>query len=139
MSDAPGPHFTVGEAYSSEIKDVVGRWLSQRMSKAQPGEDALLLNNEGKPMTTKAIYKVVTDLGSKAGVSINPHRLRDSFGTKMLESDVPVERIMRMMGHTRREQTLSYARVMDHTLKDSHDAVMNPLLHHLVSGPIDRP
>lgn len=125
--------------YSSEMKEIVGRWLTQRMKKAVTGEDALLLNNEGRPMTTASIYKVVTDLGAKAGVTINPHRLRDSFGTKLLESDVPVERIMRMMGHTQKSQTLAYARVMDHTLKDSHDAVMNPLLHALINGPIDRP
>ena len=120
--------------YAQEIKDVVMRWVSLRMQKQQAGVDALLVGTDGNPMTKAAIYKVVSDLGDRAGVTINPHRLRDSFGTKMLESDVPVERIMKMMGHTQRSQTLSYARVNDHTLKTSHDNVMNPLLHRLVSG-----
>lgn len=122
--------------YGDEIKEIVGRWIGQRMKKAQVGVDSLLVDSQGGPMSSKAIYKVITDLGDRAGVTINPHRLRDSFGTKLLESDVPVERIMRMMGHTRREQTLAYARVMDQTLKDSHDAVMNPILHNLVNGPL---
>lgn len=125
--------------YSDEIKEIVTRWLSQRGSKAVTGDDTLLIDSYGKGMTTASIYKIVTDLGTRAGVSINPHRLRDSFGTKMLESDVPVERIMKMMGHTQRSQTLAYARVMDHTLKTSHDEVMNPLLHQLVSGPLTKP
>jgi site-specific recombinase XerD len=125
--------------YATEMKEIVARWLGQRAKKAIPGEDALLIDHQGQPMRSAVIYKVVTELGARAGVAINPHRLRDSFGTKLLENDVPVERVMKMMGHTQRAQTLAYAKVMDHTLKSSHDAVMNPLLHRLVNEPIDKP
>lgn len=122
--------------YADEMKQIVQRWLTQRSSKAIPGVDALLIDSHGKELSTAMIYKIVTELGQRAGVSINPHRLRDSFGTKLLESDVPVERIMKMMGHSQRAQTLAYARVMDHTLKSSHDAVMNPLIQKLLGGPL---
>jgi site-specific recombinase XerD len=122
--------------YADEMKQIVQRWLIQRSSKAVVGVDSLLIDSHGKELSTAMIYKIVTELGQRAGVSINPHRLRDSFGTKLLESDVPVERIMKMMGHTQRAQTLAYARVKDHTLKSSHDAVMNPLIQKLLGGSL---
>lgn len=120
--------------YGNEVKDVVSRWLTQRGRKAIPEVDSLLIEQSGQPLSNKMVYKIITELGARAGVHINPHRLRDSFGTKMLESDVPVERIMKMMGHTQRSQTLAYARVNDHTLKSSHDEAMAPLLKKLVGG-----
>lgn len=120
--------------YSDEMKQVVQRWLIHRAKKATPGEDALLIDQQGQPLSTKMIYKIVTDTGTRAGITINPHRLRDSFGTKLLDSDVPVERIMKMMGHTQRAQTMAYARVNDPKLKESHDSVMNPLINQLIGG-----
>lgn len=120
--------------YADEMKQIVQRWLIQRARKAVPGEDALLIDQEGKPLSSQMIRKIVTECGQRAGITINPHRLRDSFGTKLLDNDVPVERIMKMMGHTQRSQTLAYARVNDPKLKESHDAVMNPLLSALVGG-----
>lgn len=120
--------------YAEEIKAIVIRWLNHRSGKAMSINDSLLIDTYGRQMSIPAIRKVITDLGDRAGVPINPHRLRDSFGTKLLESDVPVERIMKMMGHTQRAQTLAYARVNDHTLKSSHDAVMAPLLRRLTNA-----
>jgi site-specific recombinase XerD len=122
--------------YADEMKQIVQRWLLVRAKNAVAGEDALLIDSHGKALSPAMVYKIVTELGQRAGVTINPHRLRDSFGTKLLESDVPVERIMKMMGHTQRAQTLAYARVNDHTLKASHDAVMNPLIHKLLGGSL---
>lgn len=120
--------------YGEETKDVVSRWLAQRAKKAVPEVDSLLIDSHGKPLSRAMVYKIIVELGQRAGVQINPHRLRDSFGTKMLESDVPIERIMKMMGHTQRAQTLAYARVNDQTLKSSHDEVMQPLIKKLVGG-----
>jgi site-specific recombinase XerD len=122
--------------YSDEMKQVVGRWLRIRSTKAKIGEDALLIDHSGKPLNQHAIRKIITELGRRAGVDVNPHRLRDTFGTTMLDNDVPVERIQKMMGHTRREQTLAYSRVNDPKIKESHDAVMNPLIKTLLGGKV---
>lgn len=122
--------------YGSELKQVVTRWLFVRTTYSAFGEDALLIDRQGKPMTLHLIRKNITDLGARAGVAINPHRLRDTFGTTMLDNDVPVERIMKMMGHTTRAQTLAYARVNDPKLAESHEQVMTPLLNKLLGGEL---
>ncbi len=122
--------------YGDELKTVVQRYLAQRGKHAVISDDSLLIDQNGKQMSNQMIYKIITELGARAGVSINPHRLRDTFGTTMLDNDVEVERIMKMMGHTQRKQTLQYARVNDHKVKESHDEVMNPLIHRLLGGEL---
>jgi len=120
--------------YADEMKQVVNRWLIQRAKKALPGQDSLFIDSNGQTLSEDMVRKIVTELGQRAGVTINPHRLRDSFGTKMLDNDVPVERIMKMMGHTQRAQTMAYSRVNDPKLKESHDKVINPLISQLTRG-----
>lgn len=120
--------------YGDELKAIVQRWLIVRATKAKIGEDALFIDVHGNPLTAHALRKVITDLGKAAGIQINPHRLRDTFGTTMLDNDVPVEQIMKMMGHTQRQQTLAYSRVHDHKIKESHDRVVNPLITKLLGG-----
>lgn len=121
--------------YSQEMKNVVQRYLIQRGQRPNlPGVSNLLIDQQGNELSIEAIRKIVTDLGARAGVTINPHRMRDTFGTKMLDADVPVERIMVMLGHTQRSQTLAYSRLNDPKLKESHDAVMDPLIKKLTGG-----
>lgn len=122
--------------FSSEMKQVVARWLVHRSRHQIPGDDSLLIDQQGHQMSDGMVYKIVTELGQRASVRINPHRLRDTFGTIMLDNDVPVERIMKMMGHTNRTQTLAYSRVNEPKVKESHDEVMNPLLHKLLGGEL---
>lgn len=120
--------------YSEEMKGVVLRWLIHRGEKAIPGEDALFIDQQGKPQSQHMLRKIVTDCGRRAGVTINPHRLRDTYATTLLDNDVPIERIMRLLGHSSEKQVLAYARVNDPKLKQSHDAVMSPLLNRLLGG-----
>ena len=122
--------------YGTEIKQVVHRWLTHRAKFAILEEDALIIDQQGKRLRAPVVYKIVTELGVRAGISINPHRLRDSFGTMMLDNDVSVERLMKLMGHSQRSQTLAYARVNDHKVKEEHDRVINPLIHKLLGGQL---
>lgn len=122
--------------YGAQLKTVVNRWLAQRSKSAVPGEDSLLIDQQGRPLSAHMIRKIVTELGNRAGITINPHRLRDTFGTTMLDNDVEIERIMKLMGHTQRSQTLAYARVNDRKLRESHDRVMEPLIGKLLGGEL---
>lgn len=118
--------------YGDAMKKVVLRYLNHRTKYAKVGSDSLLIDRQGKQLSLDMIYQIVVELGKRAHVTINPHRLRDTFGTKMLDNDVPVERLMKMMGHTQREATLAYARVADRKVKEEHDRVINPLIDQLI-------
>lgn len=120
--------------FGDEMKQVVNRYLNHRVRK--PGEDALLVDQYGNQLSQDMIYRTVVELGSRANVTINPHRLRDTCGTILLDEDVPVERIMKILGHTQRAQTMAYSRVNEPKVKESHDAVMNPLFQKLLGGKL---
>lgn len=121
--------------YTTPIKDTVGRYLRSRSQYLKPGEDALLIDQQGRPISIETVRKVVTDLGKAAGVDVNPHRLRDSFGTDAINSDMPVERISKIMGHTNLKQTLAYSDINNRSLFESHDTAMSPRLNRLLGRP----
>lgn len=114
--------------YTPEMKKIVARYLVNRAKNAQPGEDALLISTVGDRLTLNSISRIINDLGDKAGIPINPHRLRDSCGTFLLDSDVPAERVQKILGHANLKQTLSYSRVNDHKVKESLEDAMDPKL-----------
>lgn len=120
--------------YSPEIKKVFTRWITNRSRNAVVGEDALIITSTGRRMPDRAIADIISDLGVSAGVRVNAHRLRDTCGTNLLDADVPVERVMKILGHTNTKQTLAYARVNDHKVKESHEVAMDPLLANLFSS-----
>jgi site-specific recombinase XerD len=118
--------------YAEVMKDSVQRYLRHRGRHAKIGEDALLIDQDGKRLSIDMIRKIISELGQRAGVAVNPHRLRDTCGTNLLDDDVPIERVMKILGHTNVAQTRSYARVNDHKVKESHDASMNVRLNSLL-------
>ena len=120
--------------YGSEVKLVVQRWLNVRSQHGTYADDALLIDSQGGRLSIQMMRRIVTECGTRAGLSMNPHRLRDSFGTTMMDHDVQVEHIMKLMGHTQRSQTLAYARINDPKLLQSHERVMSPLVAKLLSG-----
>lgn len=114
--------------FSPEMKRIFQRWSAARMQFAIPGEDALIINTQGKRLNKNQISDLVAALGAKAGVAVNAHRLRDTCGTNLLDSDVPVERVMKILGHSNVKRTLEYSRVNDHKVAESHEAAMDPRL-----------
>lgn len=118
--------------YSKAMKAVVNRWLHVRAKYGALGEDALLIDQQGKRLSIDMIRKIVTELGVRANIPVNPHRLRDTCGTNLLDDDVPVERVMKILGHTNQAQTLAYSRVSDPAVKRSHDESMDRRLDTLL-------
>jgi integrase/recombinase XerC len=123
--------------YTPEMKKIFTRWSTNRERGAVLGEDALIIASNGRRMPTHHIAKIIYDLGERAGIQVNPHRLRDTCGTHLLDADVPVERVMTILGHATIEQTLAYSRVNDHKVKESLEQAMDPRLHQLFSNTKD--
>lgn len=121
--------------YTDPIKDVIGRYMRTRGTHAKPGEDALLIDTQGRGISIETVRRVVTDLGKAAGVDVNPHRLRDTFGTDAINSDMPLERIGKIMGHTSQKQTLAYSEINNRSLYEAHDTAMSPRLNRLLGKP----
>lgn len=120
--------------YNAEMKRIYMRWLANRARHAKPGEDALIISTTGERMQKEHISRVISELGLRAGIDINAHRLRDTCGTNLLDDDVPVERVMEILGHKRIQQTLAYSKVNQRKVAESHAASMGPRLAGLFSN-----
>lgn len=123
--------------YGDTEKLVITRWLRHRAKVATYDEQALLLGRSGKRLTTQQVWEVITALGKRVNVEVNPHRFRDTLGTTMLDNDVPVEVVMKLLGHSSREQTLAYSRLNDPVVARAHERVMRERLTSLLrfDGP----
>lgn len=118
--------------YGDVEKQVVLRWLRHRARYVQQGEDALLVNRRGVRISRQRVEEVITGLGKRAGVTLTPHRFRDTLGTGLLDQGVPVEVAMKLLGHTNREQTMAYSRVSDPVVAKAHEEVVSEGLRKLL-------
>jgi site-specific recombinase XerD len=90
-------------AYGPLPKASAGRWLRHRGVHAKFGEDALLIDQSGGRLSVDRIRAIVVDCGVRGGVTISPHRLSDTLGASLVDTTLPVERIMRLMGYADRD------------------------------------
>jgi len=126
--------------YSGAAKQSVISYLGPRAREAKEGEVALLIEaTRGGRLSLRRIREIITTLGERAGVTINPHRLRDSFGTKMANSGAELKHVQVLMGHSQLSMTLDYVDILDDPIVASHERIMGPLLDKLTSGPLPLP
>jgi integrase len=64
-----------------------------------------------------ADLRITDELGRP--VWITPHQLRHTFGTRMINRDVPQHIVQQLMDHTSADMTAHYARLNDKTVRDA--------------------
>jgi integrase len=70
------------------------------------------------------IRQLLTRVGKRVGIEMAiMHRLRDTFGTRLADKGVPVDRIKKLMGHKSIEMTLRYVETREHHLRDAIAAI----------------
>jgi len=78
-----------------------------------------------KPISTKQLHRVVAEAAQAAGIAkrVNPHTLRHSFATHLLEDGTDIRIIQALLGHAKLENTAFYTKVATKTVR----AVTSPL------------
>ncbi|MBI9047075.1 MAG: tyrosine-type recombinase/integrase [Anaerolineaceae bacterium] len=89
-------------------------YLVERTSSSS---DHVFLSYQGNGMSTTAIHKRLMKYRSESGVHLTAHRLRHSFANDLLNADVPVTTIQKLMGHRWLETTQVYVQANDHQVK----------------------
>jgi len=74
-------------------------------------EERLFIGQRGNGLTPSAIWRVVKQYGQRAGLTISPHTLRHTFGTRLARSkEVDLVTVATMMGHESLDTTAIYTR-----------------------------
>nr|WP_304187966.1 tyrosine recombinase XerC [Hafnia alvei] len=130
MNMASGEVWVMGKG-SKERKLPIGRtaihWLEQWLPLREiydPVDDAVFVSKQGKRISVRSVQKRFAEWGVKQGVTshINPHKLRHSFATHMLESSGDLRAVQELLGHANLTTTQIYTHLDFQHLAKVYDA-----------------
>ncbi|MBV8045389.1 tyrosine recombinase XerC [Pluralibacter sp.] len=87
-------------------------------------EEALFLSKLGKRISTRNVQKRFAEWGIRQGLNshVNPHKLRHSFATHMLESSGDLRGVQELLGHANLSTTQIYTHLDFQHLASVYDA-----------------
>lgn len=87
----------------------IHEWLKVR-ALFNPKDDALFVSQLGNRISTRAIQKRLETWGIRQGLNshLNPHKLRHSFATHMLEASADLRAVQELLGHSNLSTTQIY-------------------------------
>ena len=74
-------------------------------------------------LSPRAIELIIKKISTRSSVSAFPHKLRHTFATAGLRGGMPLERLQQLMGHSKPETTLIYAKLDRTDLQREHQRV----------------
>lgn len=102
----------------------VAKWLDlgrPRMVSPAGDDRALFLSRKGVRIDRTEVYRVVRDLGVRAGVGqISPHTLRHSYATHLLEGGADLRSVQELLGHSALATTQHYTHVTTEHLRSAY-------------------
>jgi site-specific recombinase XerD len=78
-------------------------------------------------LSTTAIHKRLMRYREQAGLSLTAHRLRHSFANDLLNAEVPITTIQKLMGHRWIESTQAYVQANDQQIREDYYAACQTL------------
>jgi integrase/recombinase XerC len=105
-------------------QNAINDWVLER-DKLPTHDNALFVNLRGNRITTRSVQERIKNIALMQGLPpVNPHMLRHSFATHLLESSGDLRSIQELLGHSSLSTTQIYTRLdYQHLMKvyeDSH-------------------
>jgi site-specific recombinase XerD len=96
-------------------------WLAVRPPVA---DSAIFLNDRAQPVTANGVEWILNQYGAQLGLHLTPHRLRHTFARRLIEAQMPVESLARLMGHAQISTTQIYLAGADPALRQTFERAM---------------
>lgn len=100
---------------------VVARWLALMPGKT---DSPLCPNARGKRLTVNGLQDRLRHAAEKAGVSVTCHQLRHTYARHLVEHDLPVTTLSKLLGHACLSTTQIYLTGADPHVRDAYTAAM---------------
>jgi site-specific recombinase XerD len=133
IEDAKGRHDRVVYLSPTCVQALQRYLAGQPLAAAAP----LLCHPTGQPVTYRWVQYQVHRWGEEAGVpGVSCHRLRHTFASRLINLDVPITTIQRLLGHHDLRTTQRYAHVLDKTAQQQYHDAMARIEQALSLAPI---
>jgi len=99
---------------TQEVLQQVQIWLANRQSSHS---QKLFLNQHGRPLSVSGVQFRLKQYCQKAGVQLTAHQLRHTYARRLVENDMPVESLAKLLGHNQLTTTQRYIDGADPTLR----------------------
>ncbi len=109
---------------SPQAETALHSYLAER---PEATSDFVFLSYQLDGLSTTAIHKRLMRYRERSGVQLTAHRLRHSFANDLIEADVPVTTIQKLLGHRWLESTQTYVQANDRQVKDDFYAACQKL------------
>jgi integrase len=103
-------------------------WLAVR---PKSRDSAVFLNRFGKHLTVTGIQDRLAHYCREAGLWLTCHQFRHTFGRQMVEANMPVTTIQKLLGHRQLATTEIYLNISDPQVQADYEAAMRKLVEQL--------
>jgi integrase/recombinase XerD len=107
--------------FGEEAADWLSRYLEEgRPALAKSRSDRVFLNQAGKGISRKGIWKRFDGLRDASGVAAKVHTFRHSFATHLLAGGADLRTVQELLGHSDISTTQIYTHIDPESLQDYH-------------------
>src|SRR5699024_8693740 len=105
-----------GQFAENALKTYIRDGRKVREAKAKSSTDTVFLNARGNPLTARGMRMILNKIVEEAAltVHVNPHKLRHTFATHMLNEGADLRTVQELLGH----ENLSSTQIYTHVTKD---------------------
>jgi len=125
LSDAFWLRIPVGKLHNDRNVPLhpvlVGLIEDYRAQRGPSPSGLLVVRDDGQPFDRRTIGRYVAAVARRAGTGhVNPHQLRHTLATQLLNRGMSLEAIAALLGHRSPRMTLVYARISNDTLAEQY-------------------
>jgi integrase/recombinase XerD len=124
---------------TSEVVYQIEQWLQQR---PQSESSYLFLNQHRRPLSVSGVQFRLKQYCQQAGVQLSCHQLRHTFARRLVEHNMPIDSLAKLLGHNDLQTTQRYIDGADPTVRTDFLEAMQQVAQLSASSPkpaSDRP